>query len=90
MVSPLLRDVCFAADMMSFDARDVGAAQRSGLTVIADHKNNLSIQLTSPLSKTIVNATTITNVIVILNFFDKSAFELYIIRNINKGKNLAV
>jgi hypothetical protein len=32
--------------MMSFDARDVGAAQRSGLTVIADHKNNLSIQLT--------------------------------------------
>jgi hypothetical protein len=29
--------------MMSFDARDVGAAQRSGLTVIADHKNNLSI-----------------------------------------------
>ena len=43
-VCSLVRTVGFAADVLFFNASRIGAAQGTRLTVIADHKNHLSIQ----------------------------------------------
>ena len=53
-------------------------------------KINNPIDVLSPLNNTIVNATTTVSVIIKKYFLDKSELELYIIRNIKRGKNLAV